>query len=123
TVINHFKSKKVNMTIHVCGYIDPIMEDLIETGAVGISIDSKSSLAKLVQTSNKRVVIVGNIDTAIFQHGTPQEMERAVKECLELAGPGSAFMLASGCEVPPTSPWEQVVHFLEMGREYGKYSN
>lgn len=119
SIIKHFKSKKVNMTAHVCGYIDPIMEDLIETGVVGISLDSKSSLAKLVQISGNRVVIVGNVDTAIFEHGTPQEMEQAVSKCLELTASGTPFMLASGCEVPPTSSWENVVHFLHIGREYG----
>lgn len=121
-VINHFKGKRINMTAHVCGYIDPIMEDLIETGVAGLSIDSRSSLAKLVEISRKRVVILGNIDTAIFEHGTPQEMEQAIKKCLEVTASRSPFMLASGCEVPPTSPWENVVHFLRVGREYAKGS-
>ncbi|HHY38425.1 MAG TPA: hypothetical protein GX507_05800 [Clostridia bacterium] len=122
-LIQHFKAKRVGVTLHVCGFIDPIMEDLIETGANAISIDSASSLEKMVEVSQKRTVIIGNVPTTLFQEGTEAQMREAVKKCIDIAASHSAYILSSGCEVPPTAPVESVEWFMKAAREFGKYED
>lgn len=120
-LINYFKERKVGVTLHVCGLVDPIIEDLITTGANALSIDSFSSLARAVEVNQKRTVLIGNVATALFESGTREEMEQAVKECIDVAAAGSAFILSSGCEVPPTAPVENVHCFMEAARRLGRY--
>lgn len=120
-LVAHFRQKKVGTSIHICGYIDPIIEDVIAIGVGMISIDAPSSLKKLVETSQKKVVAMGNVPTSLFAEGTKEQMEEAVKNCLDIAAQGSAYVLCSGCEIPYHSSLENVRTFLEAGRKYGSY--
>lgn len=120
-ITNHFKEKGKAITLHMCGYLDPIMEDVVATGVDAISIDGPSSLRKLVQVTKKRVLIIGNVETSLFVEGTREQIERAVKDCVEIAAEGSAYILASGCEIPVNASIENVKCFLEAAHKYGRY--
>lgn len=119
-VVEHFRELGQRLTMHVCGFIDPVMEDIVETGMGGISFDKQSSMERMVEVSRGKTVVVGNVDTALFERGTREEMEAGVRECLGAAAGRSPYILCSGCEVPPTSPWENVEHFMEAARRYGR---
>jgi uroporphyrinogen decarboxylase len=120
-LIEEMHSKKISVTLHVCGDIDPVMEDLIRTGVDGLSIDAKSSLARMVEINQKRVVIIGNVDTSLFYSGTREEMERAVKNCIDIAAKESTFILSTGCEVPWAGSVESVEWFVGAAEKYGYY--
>lgn len=117
---DHFKSKGAPMAIHICGYIDPIMEDVIDTGVSFISLDAPSSLKKLVELSGGRVAIMGNVPTALFASGTMEEIEASVRNCMVTAAGGSGFILSSGCEIPLDSSEDRVEHFFKYARHYGQ---
>lgn len=117
---DYFKSKKAFMTLHICGYIDPIMEDVIDTGINFISLDAPSSLKKLVDLSAGKVTIMGNVPTVLFASGTREEMEEAVRNCIDTAAEGSGYILASGCEIPLNSTEDRVDHFFEYGHQYAR---
>jgi uroporphyrinogen decarboxylase len=121
-IIEYFKERKLHVGLHICGYSDPIMENVLETGIGMISIDSPSSLGKLVELARDRVVIMGNVPTALFAEGTKQQMEAAVKECVETAAKGSKYVLCSGCEIPLNSNKESVDWFMEAANKYGRYN-
>ncbi len=122
-LVNFFGEKKKRLAMHVCGYIDPIMEDLVSLGISGLSLDSPSSLEKMIQVSCKKIALVGNVATSLFVNGTKEEIEAAVRECIRIAAPGGAYILSSGCELPHNATMERVLFFLEAAREYGKSDN
>jgi uroporphyrinogen decarboxylase len=49
---SYFGSKKRFMSLHICGKIDPIMEDILETGIFLLSLDAGSSLQTLTRLAN-----------------------------------------------------------------------
>jgi uroporphyrinogen decarboxylase len=116
-VVDHFQQ----VALHICGYIDPLIEELIGVGFNAISIDETSSLRKIVLINQKRAVIFGNVSTHLFVDGTKKQIEESVKECIDIAAKGSAFILAPGCEVPPETPIENIDYFMEAARKYGSY--
>lgn len=120
-LISELHSQKIGVTLHVCGYAEPILEDLVNTDVDSISIDSKSSLAKMVEISQRRTVIIGNVDTMLFYSGTRQQMEEAVKSCIDIAAKHSAYILSTGCEVPAAATPEAVKWFVEAAQKYGMY--
>jgi len=122
-LVRFFAEKKRGLSMHVCGYIDPIMEDLVNLGISALSLDSPSSLEKMVHVSQKKIALVGNVATSLFVNGTRGEMEAAVKECIRVAAPGGAYILSSGCELPYNATMDRVLFFLEAAREYGKAAN
>jgi len=119
-IVDFFREKKAGLSMHVCGYIDPIMEDLMDLGISALSLDSPSSLKKIVEVSRKRIVLVGNVATSLFVNGTKEEIETSVKECIRAAGPGGAYILSSGCELPYNATAERVQSFVKAAQEHGK---
>jgi uroporphyrinogen decarboxylase len=117
---DYFRSKGANLSLHVCGFIDPIMEDVIETGITFLSLDAPSSLKKIVELSKGRVTIMGNVPTAFFATASREEMEQAIDGCLSTAAEGGGYVLASGCEIPLNSTEDRVDHFFEYGRKSGR---
>ncbi|MDY6834807.1 MAG: uroporphyrinogen decarboxylase family protein [Chloroflexota bacterium] len=120
-LITYLKERtSVKICLHICGKTDPMMEDMIATGADAVSIDGPSSLKKMVEISQGRTVVIGNVPTELFLPGVEMgELDVAVKECLDVAGRGGAYILSSGCGV--TGTMEHAKHFLEVGRDYGRY--
>ncbi|MBW2093006.1 MAG: uroporphyrinogen decarboxylase family protein [Deltaproteobacteria bacterium] len=122
-VVNHFKEKGIPVTFHICGYIEPIIKDLISTGVDGVSIDEKTSLERMFEISQGKTLVLGNISPLLFANGSKEEMETAVKECLEIAGGESKYILASGCAIPPGTPLENIQSFIKAAGEYGRYDD
>jgi uroporphyrinogen decarboxylase len=119
-IIDHFKERRVSVGLHICGYTDPILEEMVATGASNISIDAPSNLAKAIQVAKGRAVVIGNVNTNLFFLGKREEMERAVRSCLEVAGWSSGYILSTGCEVPAIAPPENVEWFMESARRLGR---
>jgi uroporphyrinogen decarboxylase len=119
-IVQFFRERKANLSMHICGYIDPLMEDLMDLGIVALSMDSPSSLKRMVEISQKRIVLLGNVATSLFVSGTREEIEHSVKECLRTAAPGGAFILSSGCELPYNATIERARFFVEAARNYGR---
>jgi len=117
---DYFISKKIPITLHICGYIDPIMKDIIDTGINFISLDAPSSLKKLVDLSMGKVTIMGNVPTALFATGTREEMDEAINSCIETAAEGSGFILSSGCEIPLNSTEDRIDHFFKSSSRSGQ---
>lgn len=117
---SYFRSKGNFLALHICGEIDLIMEDVVDTGINFLSIDAPSSLQRLINTGNGKVAVMGNIPTTLFSAGTHQEMEIAIRDCIHTAAEGSGYILASGCEIPMDSTEDRIDHFFSYSRQYGR---
>jgi uroporphyrinogen decarboxylase len=118
-IVDHFKEKNVGVGLHICGYADPILEDIVNTGVTNISIDAPTDLARAVEVTEGKAVLIGNVDTSLFFSGGKQQMRKAIKDCIEIASKGSGYILSSGCEVPGVAPPEKVEWFMELANELG----
>jgi len=119
-VVRFFREKKAGLSLHVCGYIDPIMEDLVELGIVALSLDNPSSLKRMVEVSKKKIVLIGNVATSLFASGTKEEIDSKVEDCIRVAAPGGAYIISSGCELPYNATMDRVQLFIHAAQEYGK---
>jgi uroporphyrinogen decarboxylase len=119
-IVDYFKEKKAGLGLHICGYTDPILEDMVKTGVTNISIDAPSNLAKAAEVTKGKAVLIGNVDTNLFFTGTKEKMKQAIQNCLDAASKDSGYILASGCEVPGIAPPERVEWFMDMANEMAK---
>jgi uroporphyrinogen decarboxylase len=117
---SYFKSQRAFMSLHICGFIDPLMADVVETGIRFLSLDAPSCLEKIIDLSAGRLTVMGNVPTSLFAGGTREEMEQAIRDCIQTAAAGSGYILASGCEIPLNSTQDRVAHFFNYGRNYGR---
>jgi uroporphyrinogen decarboxylase len=121
-LISDLRERKISVTIHICGVIEPIMEDIASLGAVALSMDRPTSLEKMFDTSAGRIVIIGNVPTQVFMDGTRKDMEDEVKRCLAVGKERGAYILSSGCELSPRADLERVKWFCELASELGVYN-
>ena len=121
-IVDHFKAKKFGVGLHICGYADPILEDMVNTGVTNISIDAPSDLAKAAAAARGKAVLIGNLNTNLFYTGSRDEMRQAIKNCIANAPADSGYILSSGCEVPAIAPPEKIEWFNELVDELGRYN-
>jgi uroporphyrinogen decarboxylase len=67
-------------------------------------------------------IIQGNLDPAIIQAGTPAEVYKATRKVVEKGKKiPNGYIFASGCELPPRAPVENVVAMTKAVDDFGWY--
>lgn len=121
-VFEHWKKEGVLSSLHICGKSSRIWEYMIETGTDNIEVDQTVDLAEAKRTFGGRVCLAGNLDpSAAMYHGTPDQVERASRECIKAAGAGGGYILSPGCVVMPNFPQGNLDALVRAAREYGRY--
>lgn len=107
---------------HNCGNITPLMKNIdalnMNAYSVGNAIDMEDALKGLDQNS----MVIGNIDPAgTIRNGNPESIRKETWELMERCSKYSNFVIASGCDIPPMSPLENIQAFFDAVNEfYGK---
>jgi uroporphyrinogen decarboxylase len=65
------------------------------------------------------IVIMGNIDPAgVIRMGTPDRVREETLALLNKCSKYPNFVLSSGCDIPPMTPWENIDAFFAAQNEY-----
>jgi len=120
-LVSYFKEKKVGVGLHICGNANPILDDMVATGASNISVDSGTDLALAAEAARGKAVLIGNIPTDCFLADSRDVMKQAIEDCLAKASNDSGYILAPGCEVPTIAPAEKIDWFMDLASEVGAY--
>ena len=120
-LVSYFKEKKVGVGLHICGNANPILDDMVSTGASNISVDSGTDLALAAESARGKAVLIGNIPTDCFLADSREVMKQAIEDCLAKASNDSGYILAPGCEVPTIAPAEKIDWFMDLANEVGAY--
>jgi len=109
---------------HSEGNTEDILDRLIDIGIRGINPLEPFSmdLDKIKEKFGDKLVLTGGIDNAyLLQHGTPIEVEKAVKECISIAAPGSGYCPGSSGNLNPGTPLVNAVMLYRAIGKYGTY--
>jgi uroporphyrinogen decarboxylase len=111
----------MNAIYHVCGNVLKIIKDMESTTAKGLSIDAPVDLIKAREIVPD-ATLIGNIDPAnVLLNGNTDTVIEASRHAMLMGGSNGKFILAPGCDVPPTSPAENVSAMIYAAKKYGKY--
>jgi uroporphyrinogen decarboxylase len=108
--------------LHICGFIDPIMDDIAQLPLDWVELDGPSSLQKMFEATKGKMMIRGNVGAEIFFDGSKEQIYEAVKQCIEVASGSPKYVLSTGCQIPLNAPLEQVRNFINAAQKYGSYS-
>ena len=120
-VVGHLGENRTAVTLHICGFIDPIMEDIVSSGAIAVSMDQPSSLDKMLSACGSKCVVIGNVSTGVFIDGTREDIENEVKRCIEVGKERGGYVLSTGCEISPKGDLEKVRTFCELAADLGRF--
>ena len=120
-VIDAVQTDEFSIVYHNCGgNVSRMAESIARTGAHAYHFGNCVSMREMLEKFPKTTVLMGNVDPAgQFNAGTPasirEETLRIMNECCPEY---PRFLISSGCDIPPTSPWENIDAFFEAVKEY-----
>jgi MtaA/CmuA family methyltransferase len=90
--------------LHICGDTRHIVADMAASGASIVDLDWMVDLGRAAEAFGPDgPAPCGNFDpVAVMLHGTPEDVEGAVRSCAAAGGP--RHFSAAGCEVPDRAP-------------------
>lgn len=107
----------------------PLLDDFLEIGVDILStVDpvmggmGETTLADLKARVGHRICLWGGVNSPhTIERGTKSEVRRAVREAIEVLGPGGGFVLSTADSVWDPKPKANVREFIAAGLEYGRY--
>lgn len=100
-----FENAPFRTVLHICGKSNSIIDSMNRCGARALSVDQKNDLAESRKTIGPEPILLGNFDPFnILVKGTPEDVERAVRECVR----GGVDAVWPGCDIWPTAPRENM---------------
>jgi uroporphyrinogen decarboxylase len=104
--------------LHICGRTEPILEEMVATGADALELDYKTDAHRARDILGGRVAFTGNIDpSGVLARGTPREVERKTRELLAVFAGTPRFILNAGCAIPSTTPPDNIRAMIKVARE------
>ncbi|MHB1356105.1 MAG: uroporphyrinogen decarboxylase family protein [Anaerolineae bacterium] len=90
--------------LHICGNIQPILEDIIASGVDFCDVDYQVPAKVALNIARGRCALRGNLDpSADLFLGKPAELQAKMGQLLhEVAG--QRWIVSSGCDIPPGTP-------------------
>ena len=110
---------------HSDGNLMKIIDRIVDTGIDGLNpIDPQAGMdiSEIKQKFGDKVCLWGNIDCGnLLTFGSVNEVEEAVKNCIENASAGGGFVLSSSNSIHSSVKPENYEAMLKYGRQYGAY--
>lgn len=99
---------------HNCGDNTPRMLDsILSTGAMAYHFGNAVDLREMLERIPSDVVVMGNVDPAgVLRMGNPDSVREATRALRARCGAYPNFVLSSGCDIPPMTPWENIDAFF-----------
>ena len=106
---------------HNCGdNVPKMLDSILTTGSAayhfGNAVDMESDIIARVP---KDTIVMGNIDPAgVLRLGTPESVREETLALLSRCARYENFVLSSGCDIPPLTPWENIDAFFAASEEF-----
>ncbi len=108
---------------HNCGdNVPKMLSSILSTGAAAYHFGNAVDLEKdVLEKVPSNVVVMGNIDpVGVLRMGTSESVREATTELLKKYTPYPNFVLSSGCDMPPKTPWENINAFFAAAEDFYK---
>jgi MtaA/CmuA family methyltransferase len=106
-LVGELRRMGLKTRLHICGNTAKILEMRAGMGYDINDIDSQVRMELARERMGPDAILLGNIPTvAVMERGTAEEVRQAAAECHGACG--DKYILSAGCEVPRTTPLENM---------------
>ncbi|MBE5995804.1 MAG: hypothetical protein E7240_00435 [Lachnospiraceae bacterium] len=125
--IRTWKEAGGRVILHSCGNVEPILEDLADTGIDAlnnIQVRAGMDLKRTKERIGDRVTLVGNVDaTGIMCQKDKSKIADAIQNVIDTAGYDGGLIVATDHSFHEGVPAENVIYFIEKAKELGVFSS
>ncbi len=118
-------AKKITLPwiIHSDGNVLPFVDDLLSVGIAGLHPNEKGAMdiRAMKRTYGDRLCLLGNVDLNVLGMGSPEAVDREVRELIRDVGPGGGYIVTSGNSLAAYLLPENVLALSKAVQKYGSY--
>ena len=119
-IVDAVQDEHFTVIYHNCGdNVLRMTESILSTGADAYHFGNSIDMAEMMAKMPADVVVMGNVDPAgVLRQGTPETVRAATLDVMERCCSYPNFVISSGCDIPPATPWENLDAFFAAAEEY-----
>lgn len=98
-----------------------MLDGILGTGCKMFHFGNAIDMRELMPKMPADLIAMGNIDPAgTFLNGSEQSVYDETAALLKDCGKYPNFVLSSGCDIPPRTPWGNIDAFFRAAKDYYK---
>jgi len=101
------------------GDCSEFVDDIFSAGAEGLNFEYLVDLESLV-TRYPEKILIGNVNSSTLARGSREEIEREVKQCLEIGSRAPRFVMNVGGGLTHDMPIENLEFYLSLRKELAR---
>ena len=107
---------------HNCGDNVPLLaQDIYALGAMGYHFGDAISLKDMLPGAPADALVMGNVSPSVqFCNGTSASIREATHDVMRACCHSPNFLVSSGCDIPPASPWANIDAFFQAAESFYK---
>ena len=121
--ISYAKSHDLPVIMHSCGFIEPLLPDMIDAGIdclQVIEIKAGMDLLKIYREFGDRIALMGGIDVRVLYSNDRALIDKELESKIPIVKEGHAYSLHSDHSIPGTVHFDTYKYFVDRGLELGK---
>lgn len=105
---------------HNCGpAVSKMVPEILETGAAAYHFGNAVDMKEMLEQMPGDVLTMGNVDpVSAIRNGTPEFVRSETLRIMEACCGYKNFLISSGCDIPPVSPWANIDAFFAAVEEF-----
>ncbi|MDR3288817.1 MAG: uroporphyrinogen decarboxylase family protein [Peptococcaceae bacterium] len=118
-IYRRLSGKGLILGLHICGDSGNRLDLIAESGAQIMSLDYKVPLELAKRAFAGKIAFSGNLDpVSVVQQGTEEEIRKLTIQSIETVGTDSGYIVMPGCDIPPSTPLENLQIISRTVNEY-----
>lgn len=119
-IVDAVQDDEFILIYHNCGDNTPAMvPSMLSTGSAAYHFGNSIDLSEMIKKFPSDVPIMGNVDPAgILRMGTPSIVYDETKSILSKCAQYPNFVISSGCDIPPMTPWDNLDAFFNSIKDF-----
>ncbi len=120
-IVDQVQDDYFTVILHNCGNTGHCTKAMAATGSGAYHFGNKCNMAEVIREIPPTALAMGNLDpVSVFKESTPEAMHKATAELLGRMRDYPNFVLSSGCDTPPHTPFANIDAFFEELEEYNR---
>ena len=119
-IVEEVQDDSFIVVYHNCGgAIDRLVPEILSTGAAAYHFGNAVPMTSMLEQMPEDILTMGNVDpVGTLCNGTPESVRTDTLAVLEACSSYPNFLVSSGCDIPPGTPWENLDAFFAAVAEY-----
>ena len=122
--ISFAKQHQLPVIMHSCGFIEPLLPDMIDAGIdclQAMEVKAGMDLLRIQKNYGDKIALIGGIDVRSLYSNDKAVIEAELQSKIPLVKQGHNYVLHSDHSIPPTVDYESYRFFIERGLELGAF--